>query len=265
MVSPTTDILELKLEGNDINPKAVKPGELALLIYEFERSILSAVKAEYPGVDTSEILVSFDSIKDESIGVNLIPNLNLIGEDIKQLIITSYISFTSAVASGNFQNLSTDTIKSLKRIQQVTRKYDCTANFRRNGEYLGGINSDTKIRVTRSNLLSGNTTIYGELFDAGGDSPNIHVRINDQYNIIISASRETVKELANRLYEVVGLKGYAKWDIKTSKIEEFELHNIIDYKPGNVKEAFRKLREISSGYWDKFESNEDINNELLRD
>jgi hypothetical protein len=32
--------------------------------------------------------------------------------------------------------------------------------------------------------------------------------------------------------------------------------------PGNAAEAFRELRELTSGYWDKFNTNEEINNEL---
>jgi hypothetical protein len=130
---------------------------------------------------------------------------------------------------------------------------------------LGRLDNDTKIKITNSNLLSGNTTIYGELFDAGGKTPNIHIKINDDYEVIINANKDIVKELAGKLYEIVGLKGYASWDIKTSKIEEFELHSIIDYRPGNVKESFKKLRDISSGHWDKFNTDDEINNELLRD
>lgn len=258
-----SDILELKFEG--ITPKTVRPGELALLIYEFERIILSVVKSDYPAIDTGEVLVSFDSIKDESIGINLSPNLETVGWEIKQFIVASYLSFTGTVESGNFQNLSSDTLKSLKKIQQFSKKYNTPAIFKKDGEHLSSLNPETKFKVTKSNLLGGTTTIYGEIFDAGGETPNIHIRVNDQYSVIVGATKETVKELAGKLYEVVGLKGYAKWDIKTSKIEEFELHNIVDYKAGKVKESFKKLRELSSGYWDKFDTDEDINNQLLRD
>lgn len=257
------DILELKFEG--ITRKNVRPGELGVLIYEFERIILSTVKSDYPAINTEEILVNFESIKDESIGINLTPNLEIVGSEIKQLIVDSYLSFTSELESGNFQNLSIGTLKSLKRIQQFSKKYNTTAFFRKNGENLSSLHPETKFKVTKSNLLGGNTTIYGELFDAGGETPNIHIRINDQYNVIVGATKDVVKELAGKLYEIVGLKGYAKWDIKTSEIQEFELHNIVGYKSGGVKESFKKLRELSSGYWDKFDTTDEINNQLLRD
>jgi hypothetical protein len=122
MAASHNDILELKFDG--INPKDIKPGELALLIYEFEKIILSNVKSDYPAIDTSEILVCFESIKEESIGINLEPNIKLIGNEVKQLIVASYLTFTTSVETKSFQNLSIDTLKSLKKLQQFSKKYN---------------------------------------------------------------------------------------------------------------------------------------------
>lgn len=261
-MSNTKEILELKFEGNGINPTKVRPSEIAQIILDFEKAILGALGGAYPVVNTKEPLITFESIKNESIGLRFTTNRQAAPAAIRKLITKTYEKITSSIENGDYSSLPEETVSSLKSISKFARKYNCNAGFKRNGRQLTSITPKTEIKSNKNNFLKGDTTIYGELVDAGGDNPNIHIKINNDYTVIIDTDKKRAKELAARLYDQVGLKGSAKWDILTSKIIEFKLYDILDYSPGNLKETFDELKKITSGYWDKFNTNEEITNNL---
>lgn len=264
-MSSGSEILELKIEGNEINPKAVRPSEIAALLKDFESALLATIKFEHPAIDTNEVLVTFDNIKNESIGLFFSPNTTRSAQEVKSFLIASYISLTTSISKNDYSHLPNEAVQALKGISKFLKKHDCSANFKFNGEHLSTINSQTDIKLNKPAYLKGDTTIYGEIIDAGGDNPNIHIKLNDDYIIIIDADKEKVKFLGGKLYTFIGLKGLAKWDVQTSKIIDFKLYDIIEYTSGNVRNSFKKLKELTSGYWDNFNSSDEINSHLLRD
>ena len=263
MATKKSDIFELRFEGNGIKPNKVKPSEVGTLIQEFEKALLSVIKQDYPQIDVTETLITFDKIEDKSLGLGFAGNCE-VELGIRRIISKSYKSLTTAISTGDFSGYNNDTISPLRVISDFTKKYSCTGNFKHNGKNLGSIHPNSDIKLKKPQYLKGDTTIYGELIDAGGDNPNIHIKISDSYFVIIKTDRQKTKELATRLYDQVGLKGEAKWDIATSKIIEFKLYEVLDYTAGNIKSAIESLRKETSGIWDNFNSNEAINKKLLR-
>jgi hypothetical protein len=257
------EILELKFEGNGINPSMVKPSEIAMLITEFENMLLSTIKSEHPEINTDEIQLSFAGIKNESLGIYF--STDKLKDEIKEHTLASYFALTTAISNANYSALPEKAVTSLKKVQQFSKKYNCNAGFRYKGKKLTSVNNKTEITIDKQTTLKGNTTIYGELVDAGGDNPNIHIKINDDYTVIIGADKQKTKELAVRLYEFVGLKGFAKWDAATAKILEFKLSEILNYNPKSVVDTFSKLRNLFGDGWDRHNTNDEINQQLLRD
>lgn len=258
-----TDIIELKFEGDGIKPELVKASELGVLLQEFERAILSNLKRENPAIDITQRLLVLQAIEDKSVGINF-KQFELLTSDIKQIILSSYISLAACIDKGDYTYFNEQTIKSLKQIVSFSKRYSCTATFKQNGQFLATVNGNTEIKQVK-HLLKSDTTIYGELYDAGGDNPNVHIKINDDYSVTVDTDKPTAKILASRLYEQIGLKGSAKFDAATSKIVEFKLREILDYSPGKTSSIMRELKNELSGYWDKFNNDRDINNQLLRE
>lgn len=260
-----SDILELKFEGNGIKPNIVKPSEIAFQIEQFETALLSTIKDKNPVIDIEQVLFYFDSIKNESISINFLAKNKSIDIDLKSAIITAYLLVTTCINTGDFSDLTNDAIGALKGIAKFSKKHNCNAYFRHNGESLSTITPTSEIKAAKIPYLKGDITIYGTLYDAGGENPNIHLKVNNQYPIIIETTKEAAKLLAQRLYDYVGLKGVGKWDAKTSEVKEFKLYNILDYKSGNEQLAFAEISKITSGGWDKYNSDAEINNRLQRD
>lgn len=261
-----SDILELKFEGNGINPGKVKPSEIASLIEDFEKILLITIKQKYPEIDTTQVLFTFDSVKNESLGIKFTPkDIRPNGLVVKDVVLSAFFFFTTAVQENNFKELDNDALTPLRSINKFSRKYECPAKFIYNQEELVAISPDTEIKLNKSITLKGDTTIFGELIDSGGDNPNIHLKVNNDYIIIIDTDRQKAKDLGSRLYEFVGLKGIAKWEVDTSKIIEFKLQDVLEFKGGNTSKALTQLKNESSGFWDTLNTNDDINNHLIRD
>ena len=205
------------------------------------KRLLSTIKQSNPTIDTNEVLFTFESIKNESLGLNFIPTFQIPNE------VTDSCSWFFSIniflhKTGDFTPLPDEAIGALKTFSKFSKVHNCSANFRHNGNYLSTINPTTEIKVQKKAFLKGDINIYGTLNDAGGENPNIHLKVNDEYNLIIETSKETAKELAVRLYEYVGLRGTAKWDAVTGEVTEFKLLNILEYQVSSIKEAFSKCK-----------------------
>lgn len=253
------DIMELKFEGNGISPSSIKPHEVADLIFNFEKALLSTIKQNHPEIDTEQLLFSFDAIRNESLDLQFVPR------KVSPEVLSSYQLITRSISTGDYKILNNTTLSHLKAIARFSRKHNCTGYFRENGTTLSTLTPATEITLNKTPVIKGQTTIFGRLMDAGGENPNIHLKINDDYVLIFSTSEANAKALAAKLYEKVALKGIAKWDPQTLRIEDFKLSDILEYTPGKASKAIKDLKKLTSGFWDRFNTNEDINNQLLRD
>lgn len=261
MADNEIEILQLRFDGNGINPDRVKPSEISDLIKDYQDALLFTIKQDYPAIDTEQILFTLESIRNESLGINFKAIKEPILPQIRDAVVASYLLITSSINTNDYSSLNQNTIQSLKRIVAFSKKHGCNAEFNRNGETISIITPNADIQVNKIPLIKSNTIIYGEIVDVGS---NIHLKLNEGYNIIIDADKKTSKALASRLWEQVGFRGTAKWDPVTFKIVEFKLVDVLDYNPGGLQSAFAKLRDVS-GAWDQFNSNDDINKQLLRD
>jgi hypothetical protein len=261
MLDQNQDILQLRFQGNDISPDKVKPSQIASLIEQFEKAILATITLQHPEINTEKVLFVFDSIKNESLGLNFKPLIDNILPDIKNAVVSSYVIIASSLNTNDYSKLPSDTIQSLKKIAAFSKENNCVGNFNLNGETIGTINPDTEIKEIKKVIVKSSLNIYGEIVDIGS---NIHIKLDEGYTVIVDADKATSKLLAPRLWEYVGLKGNAKWDIETFKIIEFKLVEILEYNPGILSNVFKELKEIPTG-WDKFNNNNEINKQLLRD
>lgn len=252
------DILEIRFSGNDVKLSAVKPHEIAELIIAFEKSLLSDIKTRHPEINTTELLFVFKEIKDASIGVRFTPKL------INNIVVESFLLISSGFETGDFSYVSNETIAELKQITKFSKKYNCSGEFNLNNRTLSSFTTTTEIQYNKNPIVEGEVKLFGRVMDSGGDNPNVHLKVNDEYTIIIGTSEAFAKELAHKLYEKVSLIGIAKWDALTYEIKSFKIQEIIDFTPGKTFSAILELKNLSSGYWDQFNTNEEINNSLLR-
>jgi len=261
-MSETAEILQLRFEGNGINPEKVKPSEIGELIAEFQNALLATIKQEYPEIDTDTVLFSLDGVRNESLGINFKAIAEKILPEVRQAVVACYILISTTINNNDYTNLNHSTVQSLKKISSFSKRYQCNGHFNRNGETLSTITPNTEIKEAKIPAIRSSVNIYGEIIDVGS---NIHIRLDDGYNVIVDADKQTSKKLGSKLWEYVGLRGNAKWDIESLRISEFKLIEILEYNPTGISNAFKQLREVGISGWDMYNTNDDITKQLLRD
>lgn len=256
------DILQLRFDGNGINPDKVQPSEICELINEFQNALLCTIKEAHPEIDTKAVLFSLQDIKNESLGINFKALVESVLPEIKEVVVTSYLLIATSIGIGDYSKLNQNTLLSLKKISAFSKKYQCNGQFNRNGETISVITPNTEIKEKKVPTIKSETTIYGEVIDIGS---NIHIKLNEGYTITFDVDKKISKQLSSKLWEQIGVQGIAKWDIETYRITEFKFTNILDYSPQSISAAFAELKDISNGTWDEFNNERDINSQLLRD
>lgn len=255
------DIIELKFDGNGINPSIVKPSEIAQLIDSFEKALIATIKQNNPELNPDTLLFTFDSVKDESLDIRFALNQVKVNE----AVLACYLLIATSVSEGNFDRLDNTAITHLRTFTKFSKKYQCNGHFNRNNQTLSSFTPTTEISFNKNKTIKSHGQIYGKIIDSGGDNPNVHLKINEEQTIIFKTDEGNAKRLASKLYERVCLSGEIKWDIETYKVEDFKLTEILEYTPGNTYNAINEIKKLTSGFWDKFNTNDEINNQLLRD
>lgn len=256
------DILQLRFEGNGINPDKVLPSEISELITEFENALLCTIKDTHPEIDTKILLFSLKEIKNESLGIHFKTLAENTLPDIRSVVVSSYMLIATSIQTSDYSHLGQGALQSLKKLSNFSKKHQCNGQFIKNGETISVFTPKTEIKERKPTLIRSDVTIYGEVTDIGS---NIHLKLNEGYTVIFDVDKQTSKLLSSKLWEQIGVRGVAKWDVETFRITEFKLSSILDYSQSSISETFAQLRNITSDVWDKLNNDNEINNQLLRD
>lgn len=241
------DILELKFEGNQVNPDTVKPHEVAELIINFEKALLSTIKQNSPEIDTEHLLFSFHSIENKSL------DLKFVKHKAKEVVLGAYTLICLSITNSDYKALNSDTIESLKEITKFTKRHECVGHFRYRNESLTSFTKDTEITIDKTNEIKGETRIYAKVLRVGGESPTVHLKIDDDYKITVDLKEDLAKKIAAKLYETIGLFGIAKWDNKSYKVIDFKIHDIVEFENKPLKQTFSELKNLLGKHWDKID------------
>ncbi|MCE5204728.1 MAG: hypothetical protein LLF80_01290 [Porphyromonadaceae bacterium] len=255
----TDNILELNFSGNGINPDVVKPSEIATQIVNFENVLCQVIKNKHPEIDTEQVLFSFCNIGNNSLDIFFKPLLAI------PLVISSYLLITESINNNNYTQIPSEATYALKNIVKFTKTYECVATFKLNNNELSKITNETQIKKMITNVFKGDTVIYGKLIDIGGEKPNLHLKVNEDYKVTIDIPEDEAQKLAIKLYQYIGLKGEAVWDAETFKVMSFKYSSIVIYNEGNSFKTVQQIKNnITSGVWDKYNTTQEINDALFR-
>ncbi len=83
--------------------------------------------------------------------------------------------------------------------------------------------------------------IYGELYDMGGQIPNIHMVAEDGQKITVPADKELLMSAGDRLYRKQLVYVSAKEDLKTGDRKDYSLISFEDYNPKWDEQEFSEL------------------------
>lgn len=243
MHTSLNSLIEVTFAGEGIRPDTVKAGDLADILKAIETMVESRVLRDHPEMQKEEVVIGLVNIKSSSLDLEF-------SSAVPALAIAAFQDAGQAVRDNDFSRLPADSVNALDTVASFTRKRQCIAEFIiLNGkrDVIATITPD--IKIERKPLLTGETTIYGQVVRVGGRTPRIMIEMVDGKTIFCDASIDIARTLGGKLYQVVGLSGIAQWDSKTLVMDTFAIKAILSYEASSFKEAMARLAEMTKSYY----------------
>ncbi|OKH19517.1 hypothetical protein [[Limnothrix rosea] IAM M-220] len=238
VVTDDSPLIEMSLVGGGIAPGQIRGKELGILFSSTEDMIASYTHDKY-SVSISEIIIGPKRFGDDGYTIEYQPS-------IPELTIPAFEELSNRIQTGDIDGLPHRTVENIIHIRDLSKKRKFDARFfTLNGtrKYQTSINEDFKI--PEPFMLEGETTLYGKILRVGGDerNPKIRVRlISGDFINCTCSGLSIIRQAGRRLYDVVGLKGIANWDVESMTVKHFHVQDFTDYEDHPIDEAFEQLR-----------------------
>ena len=136
----------------------------------------------------------------------------------------------------------------ISKFQKVAKKENLTIEFNSSLSKENNliINSSTNFEIIAAPFYEGEFYLYGEIYQEGGKTPNLHISSKKYGNLIISATKEQIMEGEKRTYKVYGLKVKGKKSFEDDNLSDLELLEYILYNPTFNKSLLNKVIDKAS-------------------
>lgn len=238
-------LIQVNLTGKNMSPGKIRSSELADLIREVEASIATLVTTENATYEPSDIIVGLVSIEENSIDLGFAPS-------IEAVTIPAWYKISDGIRTSNYSEIPRNAIEHLQKIVKFSHRHNSNIEFRvLNGDsqLLATITPATNIEPVP--LITGHTTIFGELRQIGGKRAQAKLALADGRAVKCVLTQELAKQLATHLYAWVGLEGIAQWNSETLDLERFKIIAIADYNETSIVDTMNDLRKSVGMYFDE--------------
>ena len=105
------------------------------------------------------------------------------------------------------------------------------------------ITKNTNFFKPQADWINTEFYLYGEIYQEGGITPNLHIVTKEYGKLTVFASKEQLTEGENKLYRYYGIKAIGKQNLADGKIDNLKLIDFIEYNPLFNKEELNILIE----------------------
>lgn len=236
--------LKVELEGTLANGKKITPETLGIekfaRLFQTFRKLISASMA-----DNSELLkhVNFQYKKGSAVLQSDVPAdaHRIVTQEVRQIEAGHPINHA-------FSGIA----KTLLELRDMARDIGQGAKITIGGkgeDYIE-ITENSQFEQLKNTIVETESVVYGKLYSVGGKVPNIHLSpLAGGENIVINVSEEEAKELANSLYDVLGVRVNIRQDILTREIFGAEYIGRIPFTRKLDEEKFSRDKAVGRVVW----------------
>ena len=113
------------------------------------------------------------------------------------------------------------------------------------------IDESTNFEMIAPTFIESEFYIYGEIYQEGGKTPNLHISSKKYGNLTVSATKEQIISGEKKTYKPYGIKVRGKKDFKEDALSDLTLLEFIQYKPIFNKSLLNKVIDRASENWSK--------------
>lgn len=238
--------LEIRFAGKGASgPEHIRARDLADAIEAFEQLVVSELKASGEDVNPNDVVVGLVDVRAGSARFRFKSSYMVAA-------LAAFVSAARHVHEKAYGEMQTTSAKALQTLQKVGRKYNGDVELRtheqqdEDAEPLALIPREERIELPTPPCLEGITTLYGKVARVGGSTPKVWLDVQPGERLVCEVDEDLARQIAARLYEFVGLRGVARWNLDTAEIEDFEIQALLPYEQTGAMDAFAALAEVSA-------------------
>lgn len=230
------DSIEIRLRGEGIRPGFVRSHELAEILEAVEALVIAESIRREPGLSKDEIIVGLYEIADESIGLRF-------RSTVAAVALPAFIAASSALASGSFEGLSSQSLKSFQVLSNFAKRHGAVAELKIKGDEqpIAEISADTVI--PKETKISGLTEVFAKVLRVGGKVPKAMIELSNGGILYCDVPVDVAIKLGHRLYKRVIFSGLATWNAETLDIEEFSITDFDEFLGHGAAETLAKVSD----------------------
>lgn len=103
------------------------------------------------------------------------------------------------------------------------------------------VNNNTHFEMDSPKYYESEFYLYGEIYQEGGKSPNVHINTSKNGNLIISATKEQIIDGEKKTYKTYGVKVKGKKSLEDGRLYDLKLIDFIQYKPSFDRTLLDKM------------------------
>lgn len=240
----TTEQEQIELRFVGTVPEHIPIPDLNKVTAALNKLIITTIPDLSNDVTSDDLMVALTSLKQGSLCLQFTPSKPYIVLELFKLIAHD-------IRQGIFTRLSEKGREALREIARFTMQHPSVAEFRTSHSVDPIVILDRDFVVPGMPLLPISTTLYGTVVEAGGTkTPNAHIKTLQGQTVRCWGDEKQIKQLANRLYDRVGVKGSGVVEIETLRIRDFTIKDILNYRATSIPEALQKLADVAGRHFE---------------
>lgn len=225
-----------------MSPDKISANDFSKLIAAYENALVTFFEKKNP--DKKELgFISVVEIRNESAGVVFKPNY-------EEEFINVANEVNTAINNNTIFKLPFKTVQNLGIIQNFVSRNNCIAELNGYDKITSTrITPSTRFDIDKSFFIKGETTVYGKILWVGGKGSRVRLQLDDDTEISVLIKEKEAKQLSPYLYEIIGVKGIAKWRKEDYKLEEIKPKSFILMENKTLNEKMKGLSGLLGKYW----------------
>lgn len=237
------------IDGKDVSPSTVAARDLFDLILSLEAAIAATAQG-LGATDADDLQFSLVRISDGS---------DAAGLALSEQMFRGAEVVSRSIKQNDFTALPPEAHGHLRRLWKRSRATNWSLSIIPKDNGIVRCVIDPRVEILRPTPIAGRTTLYGTLDRIGGERKPTAVLIVPHLGrlTIRIATRAFAQELADSLFEAIGLEGEATWNSESWEIEDFHADRIVpDFQQVTPSEAFAHLATAAGDRWDEIDPDE---------
>lgn len=238
--------------------ESISSNDLGEMIGEVETAVALVAAKMHPEIDAEKVRVGLIGVKPKAVEYTFASTTPDVIGAIDQII--------ASLDARSYQSVPARALRSLKGIDAFRRELGAGIQWSRDGSTrMARINQTDDLELPELEILSGETVIYGQLTRAGGTPPKLRLRLQDGTPLSVITTEALARSAGGLLYEPIGLRGRAEWDVNSATVISFRADELLPYRQKSAVETVKRLREATAAIqsdWDTLEGGDALIREM---